>query len=578
MRRRTPILAILLAPVVLLALATFWRTVVAPMSASLWRSSTVLQMRLRSDDSDRRVAALNQVMGASPVDEQLMARVFAAMRTDPDSRVRHAAVNVLGQIGSRQELPDAIRDGLVDLVLEPEDETMMPVALRAVTYSSAYNHYPDSVIERLTRELDESYTEWERSEATRGLARMAEHQSMPNAALARLAEVLQEDPSDQVRVEAVQALLQSAGEFPPTEALLTAASHDPASQVQLAAETALRRIAHDRTFGGREPLALALDSTQGVEQRLQALRILRSTRIEQTSYEDLASLARDPDSRIVIAALEVFHFMAQSPGDDLDRAVLIPELTRAMSHPDPEVRQAAFGAVSRIVGQRSDYRRGATEISKALEVGANDPDGRVRVAALAAMMRGTTDRAERAAILERGLTDSDPYVRRFVVSWLGKPGGRHADREVWFDRMAADPDPDVAATARAARQQWRDRGRAWPVELWRELRAGEYERVGRSAVTAMTVAAPVLICGVFLIYFMARLLTYAGRRSRRAMVALPVLGVWVAASYGMVWLYFIAAHANLSDWGELLLAAAILFGVTAAYGGLGWALHYAVRR
>jgi hypothetical protein len=321
-----------------------------------------------------------------------------------------------------------------------------------------------------------------------------------------------------------------------------------------------------------------MDSSEAVEQRLQALRILRSTPIEQAAYEDLASLARDSDTRIVIAALEIFHFMARSPDDDFDQRVLIPELTRAMSQPDPRVREAAFGAVSRIISHRSDYLDGSTRIRAALEAGANDSDPRVRVVALAAMMRGDPGRVERAAILERGLTDADPYVRRHVVSWLGSPRGRYADREIWFERLATDADPDVALSALAAQQQWQGRKRAWPVELWRELRAGEYEQVGRSVVIAITVAAPVVICGIFLVYFVARLLTYAGRRSRRAVVALPVIGLWIAASYGMAWLYFIAAHAYPTELGEFLLLAAILWGVTAVYGGLGWAMHYAIRR
>ena len=138
--------------------------------------------------------------------------------------------------------------------------------------------------------------------------------------------------------------------------------------------------------------------------------------------------------------------MARSPDDDFDQRVLIPELTRAMSQPDPRVREAAFGAVSRIISHRSDYLDRSTRIRAALEAGANDPDPRVRVVALAAMMRADPGRVERAAILERGLTDADPYVRRHVVSWLGSPRGRYADREIWFERLATDADPDVAVS------------------------------------------------------------------------------------------------------------------------------------
>lgn len=169
-------------------------------------------------------------------------------------------------------------------------------------------------------------------------------------------------------------------------------------------------------------------------------------------------------------------------------------------------------------------------------------------------------------------------MRRQVVDWLGSPTGRYPDRDAWLERMLEDPDPDVRAIALAAEQEWRERKRGWPIELWRLLRAGEYEQVAMSGLIAITVAAPMLIGGIFLVYFMARLLTYIVRRSWRAAAALTVVGVWIAASYGMFLLYFVAGNASLTDRDEILLAAAILWGVIAIYAGLGWGMHYAIRR
>jgi len=51
------------------------------------------------------------------------------------------------------------------------------------------------------------------------------------------------------------------------------------------------------------------------------------------------------------------------------------------------------------------------------------------------------------------------------------------------------------------------------------------------------VAPPILICGIFLIYYMARLLTYLQQRRWRAVAVILVMATWVAASYGMVVLY-----------------------------------------
>ena len=578
MRRHTPILAILFAPVVLFALLSLWKSALVPLYISFWRSNTVLEMRIASDNPSWRVAALNQAMGVRPADEQLIALIFATMRTDPDRSVRAAAVNALGQIGARQALPAEVTDALVELMMKPEDGISLPVVMQAVAYSSAHHRYPDEVVIWITGALDEPRTDWERAEAAQGLAKMAEHRSLPGATLERLAVALQDDPSAQVRQQAVQALSRSAGVYPPAEALLAAAKNDPSPEVRSAAEVGLRLLAHDREFAGREPLALLMDASQPVERRLVALRIIRSTRIEQAAYEDLASLVRDADTRIVIAALEIFHYLARSPGDAFDRRVLIPELTRTMSHPDPKVREAAVGAVSRIAIHRPEYASRATELQAALEAGATDPAPQVRVVALAAMMRGNPGRSERAAILERGLTDADPYVRRQIVGWLGSPRGRYPDRDAWLERMVKDPDPDVRKIALMAEQEWRARKRAWPIELWHLVRAGEYEQVAMSGLIAITVAAPVLIGGIFLIYYMARLLTYSVRRSWRAAAALVVIGVWIAAGYGMFFLYFAAGNAGLTDRGDLLLAAAILWGVIVMYAGLGWGMHYAIRR
>jgi hypothetical protein len=56
------------------------------------------------------------------------------------------------------------------------------------------------------------------------------------------------------------------------------------------------------------------------------------------------------------------------------------------------------------------------------------------------------------------------------------------------------------------------------------------------------------------------------------------MGVWVAASYGMFLLYFMAGHAGGLDTQETLWLAALLWGATALYAAAGWGLYFAVRR
>jgi hypothetical protein len=57
------------------------------------------------------------------------------------------------------------------------------------------------------------------------------------------------------------------------------------------------------------------------------------------------------------------------------------------------------------------------------------------------------------------------------------------------------------------------------------------------------------------------------------------MAVWAAAAYGMFMLYYMAAHAGSRlDLVKAFQLAGILWAAVALYAGLGWALHYAVRR
>jgi HEAT repeat protein len=319
-----------------------------------------------------------------------------------------------------------------------------------------------------------------------------------------------------------------------------------------------------------------IDITQQVEVRKQALRIIRSTSIDEAQFESIARLAQDPQPEVAVAALELFHYLARAPEDDFDQRVLIPTLTQAMSDPDPKVREAAYGALSTISVHRPAYLR-AADFPALLETGAKDPEPRVRVVALVSLLGDARSTKQRDAIVERGLTDPDPYVRRMAVSWLGSPRTKTRSRQDLIAQALGDPDPDVRATAVAAQQQWDSRKRSWPIDLWRLVREGEYGKVGMRILVAVTVATPILICGIFLLYYMARLLTLLQQRRWRAAAVVPVIAAWVGASYGVDMLFFLAAHVGDADGGEIAIVAGILWGAIAIYALVGWGLHYVVR-
>jgi hypothetical protein len=327
-----------------------------------------------------------------------------------------------------------------------------------------------------------------------------------------------------------------------------------------------------------DAMAVALDRSLPAESRVKAIGALKVNRRDAAWREQVLSLARDDDSHVIAAALELFVYIDGSPDEDFDRRVLIPQLGTAMGHSDPQVRRAAFGALGRQFTHNHHYRSRAEDFRPQLQAGVRDSDATVRIHALATMLRGDPGADEREAILKRGLDDTDPHVRRVVVSWLGSPKTETREREALLENALKDPDAGVRQAAADAGQQWRSRKRSWSVELWQQWQAGERSKVGLALLTAATVAAPVVVGGVFFLYFMARFLTCVYQRRWRAFVVLAVMAAWTAASYGMFLLYFVAGHMRGNDAWQVMQLAGMLWLAVTLYAAAGWGLHYAVRR
>ena len=509
--------------------------------------------------------------------------------------MRKAAARALGHIGVKQALPDAAIRALSELVLNADDHGLLLNAVVAVGQSAAKIRYPDQVVERIAQLFDDKHVLslylpavktlgqigaaqalpgsvfdrmnavfinaeriGERKNLAGAFTEIAKRRPLPAATVDLLIATLAQEENSWVHVQVIHALAYTAIDHPETIPVITAATEHARKEVRSAAEHALRIMEHKRTFGEREPLAMAHDRSQSIESRLAALRIIKSTRIDAGVYDDIIALAADDQTEIRVAALGLFHYLARSPDDDLDQRILIPELIKSMSDADPKVREAAVGALSTISMHRRGYQHGDQALSAQLEANVEDPEPRVRVLALVVKMTGNANRAELDEIVKRGLDDADPYVRRNAVGWLSSDKTRTSERQALFEQALKDPDADVRAAAAQAQQTWEARKRSWPIELWQTWRAGEYGKVGLTILTTVTMAAPVLVCIIFLLYFMARLLTYLFQRRWRAVVVIPVIAIWAADSYGMFVLYFAAGHAGSLDGGEIAVLAGAL--------------------
>ncbi len=612
MPRRTPILAIILAPVALYLLVQLWTYAVVPLYRGVWYSDTVLKWRLASDEPAIRIQAAKDAGSWRAEDAAVLDELVAILKTDESVEVRKASATTLGLLGAQRPLSAGAIEALSTLVLTDSVNDLLSVVIAAVGQSAAENRYPDSVVERIAEISTEKHQEWaypraamalgqigaaqplpdtvfafmntrftdpqraaEREDLAQAFAEIAKGRQLPPATtLDLLAAAFEAEPNRRIRKAILYALAYAADDYPPAITLITAATGDPDGDIASIAESGLRIIEYNRTLADKDPLSVAMNPSEPVATRLDALRIIRSTSIDPAAYEQIAALAQDSETEIAVAAINLFHYMARSPDGDFEQRVLIPAMSRAMSDADPLIRYAAYGQLSTISRNRPAWLR-AADFPAQLDAGVNDPDPKVRVVVLVMLMR---DGERRAAIIERGMNDPDPYVRSNAVGWLASPKTMASQREALIAEASNDPDPNVRRFAADAQETWDTRERTWPIELWQLWQAGERGKVGMRILIAVTVAPPVLIGGIFLLYYMARLLAYLQQRRWRAAALVPVIATWAAASYGMFVLFFAAAHISTPDAGETAIMAGVLWGAISAYAALGWSMHYAVRR
>ena len=612
--RRTPIIAIILAPVILYLLVSLWNKGLVPLARSIWFSETVSQWRLDSDRPAARIDAIKDIGSQRSEDSALINELVERMQNDESAEVRKAAVTSIGQHGANNPLSNPAIEALSSLVLGAKDDGMLGVAIAAVGQSAANSTYPEDVIERMVAMLGEKHLSWlyprivkalgqvgaaqplpdpvftiinmlftnpvregERENLANAFTEIAKGGRLPGSTLDIIAAAVESEPNRLIRIALIYALAHAAAAYPPSNELLTRLTSDPEPNIVQAAEHGLRIIEGNRLFADKDALSLATDTSEPLKAQLTGLRVLGSSRINPDAYARIAALVDDRENEVVVATLGLFPHLARAPTDEFDGSVLIPALRRAMANSDPVIRLAAYGSLSNISVHRPAYLH-ADNFPEQLQIGASDTDPKIRVVVLVAMLRAADGDGERNAIIERGITDPDPYVRRNAVLWMGTPRIQTSQRQAFITQALTDPHPDISRAAAIAKTDWESRDRSWPIELWQLWQAGEREKVGMKVLFVVTVATPILICGIFLLYYMARLLTYVYQRRGRAVAVVLVIGIWAGASYGLFMLFFVAGFAGDVDGGELAILAGVLWGSIAVYTALGWGMHYLVRR
>ncbi len=109
MLRRTPLLAIILAPVALYLLVLLWTYAVVPLYRGVWYSDTVLKWRLASDEPAIRIQAAKDAGLRRAEDAAVLDELVASLKTDESVEVRKASATTLGQLGSQRPLSANIK-------------------------------------------------------------------------------------------------------------------------------------------------------------------------------------------------------------------------------------------------------------------------------------------------------------------------------------------------------------------------------------------------------------------------------------------------------------------------------------
>jgi hypothetical protein len=369
--RRTPILAIILAPVALYLLMQLWTHALVPLYRGVWYSDTVLKWRLTSDEPAIRIKAAKDAGLRRAEDAALLNELVARLKTDESVEVRKASATALGQLGAQRPLSAGAIQALSTLVLTESDNAMLSAVIVAVGQSAAENRYPDSVIEGIAEISSEKLQAWmypraatalgrigaaqplpdtvfaamntrftdpqhagEREDLANAFAEIAKGRLLPVTTLDILAAAFEDEPNRRIRKAILYALAYAADDYPPSITLITAATSDLDGDIASTAESGLRIIEYNRTLADKDPLSVAMNTSEPVETRLNALRIIRSTRIDPVAREQIAALAQDSEAGIAVAAVDMFPYMARSADADFDQRILIPALSRAMSDPN----------------------------------------------------------------------------------------------------------------------------------------------------------------------------------------------------------------------------------------------------
>jgi hypothetical protein len=373
-----------------------------------------------------------------------------------------------------------------------------------------------------------------------------------------------------------------------------AESGEPGERVAALAELAALRDPPSEVIADLAELAVGEAPPEVRQQALAGLQAAaRNQELPTAIWETLiAELDEDPGPAVLGALLAALGSTDGSITTLLPRQARLIEL--AVGPGDITVRSSALGLLAGFAWQGRLSAEGEAGLAQVLEqrfpagsdVGAGGGGDAGLALQAAAALGGAAEHRPLSAgsrtALYRTATGGRPADREMAIDSLERDRRRNAPggfEQAEIEALLAARSAEREEAARAALE--RQREAALTSEPTRAERFFGRERVGGNLYFA-AIWISGIVCVVWLVVYLARVVAFAGARSWRAVRGLLAIGLWVPISIGTGYLFFLGlflfGHNSTPPLSRQLQLAAAAFVLAALYGAVGWGLSRLVRR
>lgn len=551
-------------------------------------SSQAVVARLTSPDAAERRAGLTLLGGAAVrPDPRITEAVTGIALADADPALQAGAIAYLSRASGyaevpstpRQELPQETIDAITEMLSVSLDPRLAPAVVEFVGQNAYWHPKRDEVIAQLTGLLAQTQDRALREKILYSLQKFARERGLPDDAYDALLEVYTDRRrvathevravSEVFRRAAYQQLLPESV----TEAVGAALRSHPDQSVR---DKAIYILGGQGFRSDSIPSALA-EAAKSADPRTRdkaRTQILIIEKRRSDYLDKLMKTARDTNQ----PANARIRALSNAKGDYYQQDLFRDTVLLLLTDKDPVVRASAVRTLS-YLRKHPAY----TDDDKALlayrDRAGEDPAAEVRIAAMVNLWGFGLTREGLLTRFTQALEDDDPMVVTATLDFLRETPLEDKGIEKLIEQHTHAENPDVRRSAERTLAQYRKR----PPSVWERFIASAKDVKHHGLRLYWLLAGiGVLVAAAFAVYYMLRIVVYVSERRSRALAAGGVMLAWVVLTYGMVYLFVVGAfsfgHNYLVPIRQQLLIDLVMGGSLLVYAGLGWAMHYLIRR